>query len=73
MVPDYPRAHIAHLESLVARAEQRLEDQRQLVVRLERRAVDATEARALLVALEHHLEELQADLRIALRLAGGAS
>lgn len=73
MVPDYPRAHIAHLESLVAGAQQRLEDQRRLVERLERRAVDANEARALLVALEHHLKELQADLRMARRLAGGAT
>jgi len=72
MVPDYPRAYIAQLETLAGKAEQRVGEQRQLLERLERAGVDAGEARTLLVALEHHLQELQAELQLARRLAGGA-
>lgn len=73
MVPDYPRAYIAHLELRAGKAEHRAGEQRQLVARLESRGIDATEARALLVALEHHVAELQAELRMARRLAGGTN
>lgn len=73
MVPDYPRAYIAQLDLLAGKAEQRAGEQRQLVARLESRGVDAAEARALLVVLEHHLAELQAELQMARRLAGGAN
>lgn len=71
MVPDYPRAYIAQLETLAGKAEQRVGEQRRLVERLERAAIDAGDARALLVVLEHHLQELQAELQLARRLAGG--
>lgn len=72
MVPDYPRAYIAQLELLVAKAGQRAREQGELVERLERSGVDTAEARHLLLALEHHAAELRAELRLARRLAGDA-